>query len=199
MADFLLFFFYSWMTIYTPLYLHKNMGFSWNQIGVILFIMLLPFVYVQFPLGRLADKKYGEKEILSIGFVIMAIFTGIIFFITGGNHVLEKTFFVLNLGNLEIDITWYVILWAAILFVTRIGAASVEIMCDTYFFKKVDSLDTNIISCFRMVGPAAYILGPLFATLLFTFSSFDIQYLFLVLGLIMFIGLKFSLSIKDTR
>jgi MFS family permease len=177
LANFLLFFFYSWMTIYTPLYLHKNMGFSWTEIGIIFSIMLLPFVFIQFPLGRLADKKWGEKEILSVGFIVIAIATGLISFINGHSMVL----------------------WAIILFITRLGAATIEIMCDTYFFKKVDSLDTNIISFFRMVGPIAYIFGPLLATILFTFFDFKIQYLFLILGLIMLFGLKFSLSIKDTK
>lgn len=177
MADFLLFFFYSWMTIYMPLYLHKDFGFSWSQIGIIFSIMLLPFVFVQFPIGRLADKKWGEKEMLSLGFLVIAIFTGIISFVD--SHSL--------------------ILWAIILFITRIGAATIEIMCDTYFFKKVDCLDTNIISSYRMIGPTAYILGPLLATLMFAFLDFDLKYLFLVLGLIMFLGLRFGLSIKDTK
>jgi MFS family permease len=177
MADFLLFFFYSWMTIYTPLYLHKYFDFSWTQIGIIFSIMLLPFVLVQFPVGRLADKKWGEKEMLSLGFLTIAISTGVITFINSES----------------------MILWAIILFITRIGAAIIEIMCDTYFFKKVDCLDTNIISCYRMIGPTAYIIGPLLATLIFTFLNFDLKYSFLILGLIMFLGLRFSLSIQDTK
>jgi MFS family permease len=177
MANFLLFFFYSWMTIYMPLYLHDNVGFSWSQIGIIFSVMLLPFVFVQIPLGRLADKVWGEKEIMSLGFIIMAISTGLISFIAGANMAL----------------------WAAILFITRIGAATVEIMCDTYFFKKVDCLDTNIISFFRMTSPLAYILGPFCATIMFTLFHFNIQYLFLVLGLLMFAGLVFSLALKDTK
>jgi len=177
MANFLLFFFYSWMTIYTPLYLHKDMGFSWREICLIFSVMLLPFVLVQFPLGRLADKKWGEKEILSLGFILIAISTGVISFVMDKN----------------------MILWMIILFITRIGAGTIEIMCDTYFFKKVDSLDAKVISFYRMVSSSAYILGPLLAVLAFNFLSFNIKYLFLVLGLIMIFGLKFSLSLKDTK
>jgi MFS family permease len=97
--------------------------------------MLLPFVFVQFPLGRLADKKWGEKEILSLGFIIVAIATGLISFISGGS----------------------MILWMTILFITRIGAATIEIMCDTYFFKKVDCWVTfyllnSCMLCFLKVG-----------------------------------------------
>jgi MFS family permease len=177
LANFLLLFFYSWMTIYTPLYLHKDLGFSWGEIGVIFSIMLLPFVFIQLPLGRLADTRWGEKEILSWGFVIMAIATGTLSFVGPGQ----------------------MFLLAGVLFITRIGAAAVEIMCDTYFFKKVDSQDTNVISFFRMCGLSAYVIGPLFATVIINLFSFEIKYLFLVLSLIMFIGLKFSLGIKDTK
>lgn len=177
MANFLLYFFYSWMIIYIPIYLNGTIGFSWKEIGVIFSIMLLPFVLVQFPSGYLADKKYGEKEMLNVGFVIVAVATGSIFFITGGN----------------------LILWATILFATRIGAAIIEVMCNAYFFKKVDGLDANIISFFRLSGTLAYVFGALFATLFLNFLSFDIRHLFLVLGLVMLIGLKFGLSLKDTN
>jgi MFS family permease len=128
-------------------------------------------------LGYLADKKWGEKEILSVGFILMAITTGIISFINGGS----------------------LILWAVILFLTRIGAGMVEVMCSAYFFKQVDSFNVNIISFFRMSGPLAFIFGSLFATILLNSFSFDIKYLFLILGLLMFLGLKFSLSLQDTR
>jgi len=177
MSNFLLYFFYAWMIIYMPLYLNENLGYSWLEIGKIFFVMLLPFVFIQYPLGYLADKKWGEKEILSVGFILMAITTGIISFISDGN----------------------LILWAVILFLTRIGAGMVEVMCSAYFFKKVDSFNVNIISFFRMSGPLAFIFGSLFATILLNSFSFDIKYLFLILGLLMFLGLKFSLSLQDTR
>jgi MFS family permease len=177
-ANFLLNFFYSWMTIYTPLYLHKYAGFSWSEIGLIFGIMLLPFVFIQLPLGRIADKKYGEKEILSFGFIILAVATILLFFIPKDSSL------------------WF---WAVILFVTRIGAGSVEVMSDTYFFKKVNSLDTNIISFFRTARPLAYTFGPLIATFCLSLVGAESGYLFLILGLIMFSGLWFSLSIKDTK
>ncbi len=177
-TTFLLNFFYSWMTIYTPLYLHKYIGFSWSEIGIIFGIMLIPFVILQFPLGRIADKILGEKEILSFGFVIMSIATAILFFIP------------------EHSSLW---LWATILFITRIGASSVEVMGDTYFFKKVNNLNANIISFFRISRPLAYVLGPLVMTLSLSLIGPDRGQLFLILGLIMLFGLWFSLGLKDTK
>jgi MFS family permease len=176
-ANFLLYFFYSWMIIYTPLYLNKTIGLSWMEISLVFSIMLLPFVLLQTPLGYLADKKYGEREMLNIGFIIMAVSTGIIFFINDGN----------------------LILWAVVLFFTRVGAAIVEVMCNTYFFKKVDGLNANIISFFRMSGTMAYLFGALFGTLILNLLAVDLKGLFLILSLVMLMGIKFSLALKDTK
>jgi MFS family permease len=177
-TSFLLHFFYSWMTIYTPLYLHKYAGFSWTEIGIIFGIMLLPFVLVQFPLGKMADEKMGEKEILSIGFFLTAISTMALFFIPQNSSL------------------W---LWAVLLFITRIGASSIEIMTDTFFFKNVNNLNANIISFFRTSRPVAYVLGPLVASLSLNFVKVESGGIFIILGVIMLSGLFFSLRLKDTK
>lgn len=174
LLQFLLQLFYAWMVIYTPLYLHEIVGFDWPTIGIIFTIMLAPFVILEMPLGRLADRN-GEKTFLSIGFVIMAVSTGLIAFVTDHNALL----------------------WAAILFMTRVGAATVEVMTDTYFFKKVDASETNIISFFRTARPLAYIVGPILATILFT--VFDTKGLFIFLGFLMLYGLRYSLTLKDAK
>ena len=177
MANLLLQIFYCWMTIYTPIYLHTNLGLSWAAVGVIFGIMLLPFVFIELPAGRLADSRLGEKEILSSGFIIMALTTLAMFFVTGTS----------------------ILIWALILFSTRIGAAMVEIMCDVYFFKKVDDRNANLISFYRMARPAAYIVGPLLALVVLSLPNFGLKELFLVLGFLMFFGLRFSLAIADTK
>lgn len=173
----LLRFFYSWMVIYTPIYLHKYLGIAWSEIGVIFGIMLIPFILTPYPLGKLADKKYGEKEMLIIGFIVMAISTALVSFIDSTN----------------------MIVWAGILFVTRIGASVIEIMSETYFFKKVGNVNANMIGFFRTAGPMAYILGPLSATVVLVYTNLDMKYLFLILGIIMLFGIIFSLRIKDTK
>ncbi|MBU4480288.1 MFS transporter [Patescibacteria group bacterium] len=175
-SNFLLRFFYSWMVIYTPIYLHEYIGFSWATLGIIFTIMLLPFVLLEFPLGNMADKKFGEKEILNIGFIITAIITASLSFITSTNFVI----------------------WALLLFGTRVGASMIEISIESYFFKKINSDDTNILSFFRMTRPIAYIFGPLTASLLLFFVDFN--YLFVILGgILLFFGLTHGLRIKDTR
>lgn len=175
-VSFLLHFFYSWMVIYTPIYLYSHIGLSWQEIGIVFSIMLLPFVLTEAPLGRLADRRWGEKEVMSVGFIVMALATGLITFIESKS----------------------VALWATILFITRIGAAMVEVMSETYFFKKVQPDKANFISMFRTMRPWAYITSPVIATALFS-VDLPIKYIFVFLAVIMFLGLHWSLELKDTK
>lgn len=174
LIQFLLQFFYAWMIIYTPIYLHDTIQFDWSTLGYIFTIMLLPFVLLEGILGKLADTR-GEKTMLSVGFVIMGISTILITFITDHNPYI----------------------WTAVLFTTRVGAAIVEVMTDTYFFKKIDASRTNILSFFRATRPIAYIISPVIAALLFT--VFDMKVLYVFLGLLMLYGLRYSLSIEDIK
>ena len=175
LINFILKFFYVWMIIYTPIYLNEYLHFNWKQIGLIFTIMLIPFVLVDFPLGKLSDK-IGEKKMLIWGFLIGIIF---ILFIP----LVIKT-------NL-----W---LWAIILFGTRVGAAIIEVMSESYFFKIISEENANAINFFRNNYPLAYIVAPLLAIpVLLLIPSF--QYLFYVLGAIMLIGLLITLRLKDTK
>ncbi len=174
MTNFILQFFYVWMVIYIPVYLNINIGFDWITIGKILTIMLVPFVLIQYPVGILADKRYGEKEMLTIGFIIIAVTTTII--------------------PLFADSSFW--LWAGLLFTTRIGAAMVEAMNDVYFFKNIGEKDANIISFYRMMSPIAYIVAPIIGILFLNF--FPLGYLFYLLGFFMLFGIGYSLSLQDT-
>lgn len=174
-AQFILQLFYAFMIVYTPLYLQKYIGFSWSEIGVIFTIMLLPFILFELPVGELSDSKYGEKEFMTIGFVIMGLSTLFISFIT-------------------VKIFW---MWAAILFITRIGASFVEISVETYFFKKVDDAKTNVVSLFRVARPISFIIAPILATIAFQFIEF--QYFFILIGLTMIFGTRYSMALNDTK
>jgi MFS family permease len=167
--------FYSWMVIYSPIYLNKVIGFSWEEIGIILVIMLIPFPLIQYPLGRLADRKYGEKEMMAIGFAIMGVST------------ITLSFF--NINNL--------IVWAIIFFITRIGAATAEIMMETYFFKTVSPRDSAVLGFFRITRPLSYFLAPVIMML--GLLIVPEQYMFVVIGLMSLIALIPALSIKDTN
>ena len=159
LANFMLNFFYAWMVIYLPLLLSKEMGFSWPKIGAIFVIMLLPFLIFELPAGILSDKKIGEREILIVGFIIMFVSTFAI-------PLISSTRFLI---------------WAAVLFATRIGASLVEISSETYFFKHVKEEDTGLISLFRMTRPISYIIAPLFALPVIYFFSYSASFYFLAL------------------
>lgn len=163
--QFILNFFYAWMAIYLPLLLSKEMGFGWDRIGIMLTIMLLPFILFELPAGFLADKKIGEKEILITGLLIMCAATAVI------PNIPSAVFLV----------------WAAVLFATRIGASLVEIASETYFFKHIKEEDTGAISLFRMARPLSYVIAPLIALPVIHFFPYSTSFYFLVF--FVFLGL----------
>lgn len=175
LANFILKFFYAWMIIYTPLYLHEYMGFEWGQIGIIFSIMLMPFVILDYPIGRISDK-IGEKKILIFGFFTSAVFTCLIPFITEPN----------------------LLVWAGVLFMTRVGAASIEVMSESYFFKIVSERDDDEISFFRNTTPLSYTIAPLLAIPIFALTP-SFQYIFYILSAILLCGALISLRLKDIR
>jgi MFS family permease len=167
--------FYCIMVIYTPMYLHDVIGFDWSQIGIMFTAMLSTFVFMTYPAGWLADKYFGEKEMLTIGLFITGIFTISFGLITGQNF-------------------W---IFLVVLFMTRVGAALVDIMRDTYFFKRVNVKDMQVINLFRNTTSLAYIIGPLAATIILIFWSY--RELYVLTGLLMIASIFFALRIKDTK
>ncbi len=173
MINFLLQIFYTWMVIYSPLYL-LHQGFNWDQIGVIFSIMLLPFLFFELPLGALADKYFGEKEFMVVGFIVLGVSTISLSFIHSPS----------------------VAIWAFALFATRIGASFIEIMSETYFFKQIRHVDAPVISLFRFTRPLSLLIAPLLAAV--TISLTGETSAFIVLGILMFFGLRFVYPLVDT-
>ncbi|MFA6160352.1 MAG: MFS transporter [Parcubacteria group bacterium] len=172
--SFVLEFFYALMVIYTPIYL-RDLGFSWGEIGKIFTVMLIPFVIFQYPAGLLADKKMGEKELLIFSILIMGISTMLIYFMGTGN----------------------VVRWALILFITRIGASLIEILRDSYFYKRIDCRDVDVIDFFRTSLPMAYIFATIFSSFVFLFLP--IEFVFILTGLIVLSALYPAFRLTDNR
>ncbi len=165
--------FYAWMVVYSPIYLH-HIGFNWKEIGAMLSLMLIPFVIFQYPMGRLADR-IGEPRLMRIGLLIASIAT-LAFGIASGRSF---------------------IMYAAILFTTRVGASIIEVAVDSYFFKQVTDADTSVVGLYRSVLPVAYIIGPLAGALVLVFFSYHI--LFITLGIGLFIAMLYAKRITPIQ
>jgi len=167
--------FYTTAVVYVPIYLYQNMGIGWQTLGLMFSIMLIPFLVFEIPAGIIADKYIGEKEILYLGFFILVASLFLFFY-------------------LKVTTFW---IWASVLFLSRIGAALIEAMRETYFFKIVDAKDVGYINIFRTTAPLGYVIGPFLAMIILKF--FPLNYLFLIIALISLSGFIFVASIRDTK
>lgn len=172
--SFVLELFYALTIIYVPIYLF-NLGFGWEQIGIVLTVMLIPFVIVQYPAGILADKKWGEKEMLAGSIALIGVTTLLIYF-THSKSVL---------------------VWSLILFGTRVGAALVEVLRDSYFYKRIDGRDVDLINFFRTSMPLAFIVSSFFSFIIIYF--FSIRAIFPFIALVVFSALFSALMLKDNK
>ena len=103
----------------------------------------------------------------------MAISTVMLFFITESN----------------------IFIWTTILFITRLGAAAVEPMTDSYFFKHIKPENEEFISVYRSESPVAYIVAPILSLIVFYFVP-AFNYIFLFFGLSMFAGVYLASTIN---
>lgn len=170
---FLLHLFYGLSVIYLPLYLTTHIGFTWAETGIIFSVMLLPFIMFQLPVGKMEDTYKDERYVLVLGFLIMAATFMLIPFV----H--EKS----------------LVLWAAILFASRIGASFVEVSSESYFFKHINSSNAGFISFFRMTRSLPYLVSPLIVGIILFVADF--QYIFLTTGLLMLLGIRYALMLKN--
>ena len=142
-------------------------------IGIIFTMMLVPFVLLQYPAGILADKKIGEKEMIIIALLIMAAATLSVYFI----HSMS------------------VLVWGAALFATRVGAALIEILRDSYFYKKVDGHDVDLINFMRTSMPVAYILSTAMSTIFIL--VFSLKFAFILVALVVLSALYPAFKLQD--
>ncbi len=172
--SFALEFFYALMVVYTPLYL-LDRGIGWGQIGLIFTIMLIPFTVFGYPVGILADKKIGEKEMIIGALFLIAFSTASIFFIKGNS-------------------LW---IWSTVLFMTRVGAAMIETLRDSYFYKRIDGSDMDIISFFRTSRSVAYLAATALSAVILFF--FPLKVVFLFIAGVVLLALYPALTLVDNK
>lgn len=174
-VSFIFYLFGAMIVIYAPLYLFEVGMLSWQAIGSLTAIAMLPYLILEIPLGFIADKFTGEKEFMIAGLVIMGVATALL------------SFTPLSLF----------LLWSLWFFVIRIGGAMVDIATESYFFKQVNEEDASLISAFRIMWPLGAVIGPLIA--LAVLPLVGLKYLFAVFGAIFLLGIPFAARIIDTR
>jgi len=175
LSFFLLWCFYVVAIVHVPIYLTSVIGLSTQQLGYVLAIGLIPFVLIQMPLGKLADTSFGEKEFMFAGFFLMA---------AAGMLVPELAL----LGIVPL---------VAAIFIGRLGAAAVEVMCDSFFFKHVSAEDSGTIAAYRSMMYVAYAIVPLI--MIPIVSSLGYQASFPIAAAFALGGIPFALAMQDTK
>jgi MFS family permease len=176
-AEFIVQCFYAVMIIYSPIYL-ATIGIGLTvYLTLILPFALIPLVVLPYELGYLADTKYGEKELMIGGLLILAATSLLCVIVTSSNPAV----------------------WILILLASRVGAACVETMAFAYYFKKVGPEDASLTALFSntlsfatvAVGALGIAIGP--------FLIERPQLMFLILGCVILWGISYVLPMKDTR
>jgi MFS family permease len=169
--------FYAVMVIYSPLYLTAIGVPLTSYLTVIIPIALIPLVVLPYELGYLADKKFGEKEMLIIGILILVVTVFACVFIT----------------------TTAIWVWALVFFVSRIGASFVETMSFSYYFKKIDKEDSSLTALFINAHPMAVLVVGTTGIAISPFLVERPQLMFIVLGCALMWSIAYILPMKDTR
>lgn len=175
LAQFTLQVFFAWTNIYLPLYLATEIGLGWNLLAPIIAIGLSAYVFLEYPVGYIADRYLGEKEMMAVGFLILAIGIASIAFVS-------STAFIV---------------WAALMFLLRTGASLVEATAESYFFKHTKGSDANIMSFFRITRPLGFLFGALLGSVSLLFLPFNL--IFIILAFVMSLGILFTTELHDTR
>jgi MFS family permease len=133
----------------------------------------LPWVLFEYPVGRLADRRYGEKVFIVIGFVFMV--------------VASFAFSVLS------TIPWLI----GALLIGIIGSSLIERTHAAAFFRRVADNDVERISVWRTATGFAFVLGPLLAALIMLFAP--LTFFFGIVGVLSLFFLATALALRSSR
>lgn len=167
--------FFVWMVIYLPIHLITNIGLSWSEVSIAIGAGLAVFALFDGPIGYIADRFIGEKEMMGLGFVILA--------------TASFTMAVIN--------TSAVAAWIILMVASRFGGALVEATTEGYFFKQTNGSDAGVISFFRLLRPLSSLLGALIGSAALLYLPLNLT--FVVLAILMLPGILFALALVDTK
>lgn len=155
--------------IYIPLYIVGN-EFDKSFVGIFLFAFLLPFL-LQYLVGKKSDL-IGSKFFIILGYLIMAVFTVLAFFVQHINYVL--LFFVFG----------------------AFGASFSELTKEIHFFKSIKKKEEErYYGIFLTHIEAGLLIGKIMPAILLNYINF--KEVFLIIGIVMFGFLFYSMKLKD--
>ncbi len=161
----LLHIFYALMVTFVPIYLADVKGIDPESLGLIFTIMLAPFVILGYPIGKHIDSGASGRSMARTGIFILAITTFMFPFIE----------------------TTSLVVWGAILILSRVGAVLLETAGDGIFFKNIDEEETELLGIMRDMQPIGYFIASFIAVV--TLAIGNISHIFYVVGLILTIGI----------
>ncbi|MBI5391775.1 MFS transporter, partial [Candidatus Woesearchaeota archaeon] len=145
-------FWWSLIYIYLPLFLAAK-AVSASVIGYALFLVVIPLIFLEFPIGRIADK-IGYRKLLVFGYLFMAI---IAFLIARSE-----------------DYIWII----GLFIIGCFGTALVEPLREAFFFKitkKDDEL--RFYSVYRTAFDTGYLVAPIIYSVALSAGSFKSLFL----------------------
>lgn len=171
-SGFVVEFFFAVWAIFTTIYMNVEMGFNWEQIGILFAIMHIPYIFLEPVIGKIADKQNNENLLMALGLCIISIsFLGVAF--------IERPVFIL---------------WALLLIITRIGASFGQVAHESYFFKQINDKNTNMISAYRSMSPLALLLGPVTGSIILLFTGYN--ELFIIVSVLVLLTTIPALKLK---
>lgn len=163
------------MTMMTfPLFL-LDQGMTLEQNGLIFSLMVLPFLFVPYYSGRLADLLWGEKEMLILGLLVM----------------------ISALVAIAFSESSALLFWAFLFFLSRIGASLVETMRNAYYYKQVGGSDVALIAFFRTARSFGILLASLVVSAILSLTQ-SFESVFLAYSVALFVGVIVVTKIRDT-
>ncbi len=157
---------------FVPLLL-VDRGLSLGSLGIVYGPSALPWVLFEYPVGRLADRKYGEKVFIVTGFGLMVL--------------ASFSFSVLA------SLAWLI----GALVLGIIGSSLIERTQAAAFFRRVGDDDVERISVWRTSSGLALILGPLSAAAVSSFVP--LPFFFMIVGLLGLLFLATALGLRSSR
>lgn len=155
--------------IYAPIYM-KTLGFSWSGIGATVSCSVLFSLFAQYLLGKVSDKYLFERMLILVLIAISVI------------------------GLLSMYVISDQFIWALLYVITFVAITSSSLLRDTFFFRRIDGNDIELITKIRTASPVANILCAGLGLLFLSF--FPIKGLFLLQGLLLMYVLYPVFSLK---